>query len=339
MSPRIKLRAVASPLLMAGALWGSAPLAGSAAGGPGQTPPPCSPDGDCLPRPQTHGYYATRWRPFPGDRIAAAPTPTDAQEERQQQEDLRGPQLPEPAAEGQVGPPRSPRASSGPADTAAAPAPGVALPGLPELPVGEPLPDAVPPAEDAAPEAAPPTAPPTPPPTAPPGNELDPFGAASPRGPLRIVQPVAAETNIALPPAVAYSAVKIPAMTVPAAMAPGALLEAIPQLPAPPADGPNLHGDDAPPALPAGLQRMSRTLPPRPAPPSMALHALPPVVQPASVRPTVARAAVDRPIVDHRVAPASDDSPLGIQLINPAAALADEGTGGLRQAIYYEARD
>jgi hypothetical protein len=96
---------------------------------------------------------------------------------------------------------------------------------------------------------------------------------------------------------------------------------------------PNLDSDDAPPALPASLQGVgSASVPPQVWNQQAPAAAL---AQPASVRPRALPPARDRDVV-----PASAQTPLGIQLINPASAMAvDPGSAGLQQAIYFEASD
>jgi hypothetical protein len=87
--------------------------------------------------------------------------------------------------------------------------------------------------------------------------------------------------------------------------------------------------------LPAAEKAVALKIPAAPAesPESDAVWTadLPPALpQPASVRPAT----------DARVVPASAERPLGIQLVNPAAAVVvDPGEDGLQQAIYYEASD
>ena len=118
--------------------------------------------------------------------------------------------------------------------------------------------------------------------------------------------------------------------TAPAIVNPAAL-ETSEMLP-PVLDGPNLNGDDAPPALPASLQDIIGLAPRRPA--WSAAAAATTLAQPPSVR------LQRRPDVDGAVVPASAETTLGMPLINPAAALATEaGEEGLQQAIYIEASD
>jgi hypothetical protein len=105
-------------------------------------------------------------------------------------------------------------------------------------------------------------------------------------------------------------------------------------------DGPNLHGEDAPPALPAALQRLSGlrspigqgvaygapVLPPAMAPTRTAM------AQPGSVQPKLPAPGV--------VQQASVVIPVGGQLVNPAGtmeAIAEDQ--GAQQAIYIEASD
>jgi hypothetical protein len=87
-------------------------------------------------------------------------------------------------------------------------------------------------------------------------------------------------------------------------------------------EGPNAEGDDAPPALPAALQRFAAASAVRPTTTVTAM--------PANVRPTV----------DPNVAQASAEIQAGgAQLINPAALEVDQAAGGVEQAIYVEASD
>jgi hypothetical protein len=81
-------------------------------------------------------------------------------------------------------------------------------------------------------------------------------------------------------------------------------------------EGPNANSDDAPPALPAGLQGLTSA-------------------STAQRSPSTARAAADR-----TVRQASAEQPLGMPQVSPAAAVAAEvSEGGLQQAIYFEATD
>jgi hypothetical protein len=172
MSPRIKLRAAASPLVLAGALWGTTSLPEALANRP-QTPPPCNVDGVCKPN-AVWGYYKTNWRTFPGDTAGLQPSkaegPAQTEQEKAEQE-LHGPEMPPMGKEGQVGAELPKRA----AGDAAAPAaetqgPGEILPGAPALPAGD---------APAAPLNL----------EAPPADELDPLGAKLPKSPARAAQP------------------------------------------------------------------------------------------------------------------------------------------------------
>lgn len=304
-----------APKLVVGGLY-AAVTASSFAGG-GAPIPPCSPDGTCLPRYETWGWYETRWRPFPGDAIAGKPTEAerDAPDEGDQQQ-LRGPILPDAGEETQIGPERPTGANRRPAAPATTPAEGAgpAIPGTPEgtgvapVPAGEAVPGVLPgeggvlppggmlpqPGEGTVPEASPET--------------IDPFGAAPPSPPSWMVEQTSFEPlNEATGPA-------------------GFTL-----LPA--AQPANLKADDAPPELPAGLQAMLGRTGGQPAwsPTGSRTVAL---AQPIQVRP-VRSNSMDRGVVQ-----TSAEAPLGIQLINPASAIApvaDES--GLQQAIYFEASD
>jgi hypothetical protein len=95
----------------------------------------------------------------------------------------------------------------------------------------------------------------------------------------------------------------------------------------------NLKGDDAPPELPAGLHAMLDSAIDQPAwsPTSGNAVAL---AQPVQVRPARGT-SMDRGVVQ-----TSAEAPLGIQLINPASAIAPAADeSGLQQAIYFEASD
>jgi hypothetical protein len=338
MSPRLKLQSAAKPLLLAGALWsagfaGSAGAVGSGAGRP-QTPPPCGPDGVCVPNIPTYGWYKTRWRTFPGE----TPPPTEAdikkQEAKDKEEVLGGPLPPEMDMEGTLNRARPKRGDGGAGDAEGGPVADPNedirnLPGLPPLPG----PGAAPPAGGAAPGGDLPIGPggaPAPAGTAPAGaaDPLDPFGAAPPTPPWL---PQAAMNNPA-----AHDLVQMRYLEeAPSARVVQPVDNIVPML-----DGPNLHSDDAPPALPPALQRLSGlrvpagqampygspVLPPAMAPVRTAL------AQPGSVRPAAA------PIGG--VQQASVVVPLGDQLVNPAGvieAIAEDQ--GAEQAIYYEATD
>jgi hypothetical protein len=295
-----------APKLVVGGLC-AAVTASSFAGG-GAPIPPCSPDGVCLPRYETWGWYETRWRPFPGDSIAG--TPTEAQRGAagdDARETLGGVQLPSPSEETQVGPERptgggrrAPAPSTTPVEGAVPTVP-VVPDGAGEAPAPEggivPPVDMLPqPGEGTLPEATPDT--------------IDPFGAAPPTPPSWMVE----QTSFEPLPEEGGAA--------PAAIAPLS-----------PADPVNLKSEDAPPELPTGLQAMFDSTIGQPvwSPTSGNSVAL---AQPVHVRP-----ARGTPI-DHGVVQTSAEAPLGIQLINPASAIApvaDES--GLQQAIYFEAGD
>lgn len=344
MSPRLKLQSAAKPLLLAGALW-SAGLAttvnavGSGAGRP-QTPPPCGPDGVCIPNIPTYGWYQTRWRTFPGD---AARMPTEAdlkkQEGKDAQEELGGPLPPTMDMEGSLTRERPKRGDQPGAEGGPVPDPNEDirnLPGLPPLPG----PGATPPAggmPDAAPAGDLPIGPggvPAPAGTQPEGagaNPLDPFGAAPP------TPPWVAQTSVMANPA-ANELVQLPYVeernVAPPVVQPVDVI--VPVL-----DGPNLHGDDAPPTMPAALKRLSGMRSPAAAQGvAYGVPKLPPVMaptrtamaQPGSVRPMAPAAS--------GVQQASVVIPVGGQLVNPAGtmeAIAEDQ--GAEQAIYFEATD
>jgi hypothetical protein len=293
-----------APKLVVGGLC-AAVTASSFAGG-GAPMPPCSPDGVCLPRYETWGWYETRWRPFPGDSIAGTPTETQRGAAGDEARDtLGGPQLPSSSEETHVGPERptgggrrAPAPSTTPAEGA-----GPAVPAAPEGAGDAPAPSAVPPVdmlpppgEGALPETTP--------------DPIDPFGAAPPTPPSWMVE----QTSFEPLPQERGSA--------PAAFTP-----------LPPAEPVNLKSDDAPPELPAGLQAMFDStigLPVwSPTSGNSVALALPVQVRPARGTST-----------EGGVVQTSAEAPLGIQLINPASAIApvaDES--GLQQAIYFEASD
>lgn len=320
-------RALAPAVIFGSGLCAAAMATTTIPGSPPRIAAPCSPDGACLPRYETWGWYETRWRPFPGDVITQAPTPAGGPGGTGI-ESLEGPQPPTANREGQVAPERRPAGGGAGAGTAP-------LPGLPPLP-GEGTPGAdgmLPPVEEApAPGVVPPGAVPgVVPPAAAPGGDpglipnltpeatpeatpdpLDPFGAAPPTPPAWMAEN-ASYTPLTGAPAATPVNVTVPAAT----------------------DGPNLHGDDAPPALPAGLQDLLGSLPMlRPAQAPSAGDAVS-LLQPESVR----RSTYATP-GDQGVMQVSAETPLGIQLINPASAIATEqGEDGLQQAIYFEASD
>ncbi len=300
-----------APKLFVGGLLAAAT---SASLGAGSAPiPPCSPDGVCLPNYESWGWYQTRWRRFPGD-AAAAPTEAAGGD---QEESLGGPKLPGVSEEGQTGPKKDPKdktavpaptlpdaAGSGPAVPADAPAADAAAgvdAGAGAEPAAE---DAVPPVDLTPPGDAAPDA--LPDPTAP----IDPFGAAPPTPPSWMIEPASFEPL----PAAGGAA--------PASFNPASINHA-----------PNMQGDDAPPALPADLQDLFGATVGRPA--WMQSAAAPVVLaQPAKIR------AASRPAIDRGVVQTSAETPPGIQLINPASAIAaPSDASGLQQAIYFEASD
>jgi hypothetical protein len=343
MSPRLRLPAAATPLLMAGALWATSALAPVALGGGAQTPPPCGPDGVCVPRPQTFGWYQTRWRTFPGDVAAIPPTPATGGDQPDREE-LGGPELPDASEEGQLGP-----ASSRPAEAAPggeAPAEGepaaedAAEAGLGELPGEAPLRQFEVPGIGGAPA---PGAGETPPPTGqsptgegaipeagsggePGSDPLDPFGATPPAPPAWIsnaaLRRAALDQSSLEPlPMVEHAAAIAEALEGPPVLPPMAAPTAQPPLKsAPPASAgttitpPSDQDEDAPPMLPPGLARGAGT-------------SAPIVAQPASVQ----------PMIDGNVTAASAVQPADFQLVNPAAESVD--VEPLQQAIYFEASD
>lgn len=320
MSPRLKIRAAATPLVLAGALWGSPASLPEALAGRPQTPPPCTVDGICKPN-AVWGYYTTNWRQFPGDVAGLQPSPADGVEAEKAKEDpLRGPQMPDMAKEGRVGAELSTPRPGAAGDPAAAPdaeapageaeGPGEMLPGVPPLPGGEaPAPAPLNLGEPAA-------------------DELDPLGALPPKPaapsarPSWLDQPASAKLE-QLP------SVPVKLQRLPSVPTPSIGYEAIEERRAPVLEGPNLHSEDAPPALPASLQRVSRQgLQTNPAWLPGVVNELPPVNQPASVRPAS----------HNRVTPTSAESPLGVHVIRPAGGAQSSTTSptdeGTQQAIY-----
>jgi hypothetical protein len=351
MSPRLKLRAAATPLVMAGAVWATGAWSSMALGGGAQTPPPCGPDGVCQPNVATYGVHITRWRPFPGDVIRKPPTPATVDPE---EEGIGGPKLPGATQEGQMGPTRAPRAEGAPGeapapegeeDAAAAglgtlpgevPLPGIELPGI-----GQPAPA---PEGGEAPAEGP--AGPQGDPGAEPGADpLDPFGSAPPAPPawlrnaaLQQTAPVAVAALESLP--VVTTAHAVDEMTPNDTPADAATFVAPPVVDAAAMDGPNLHGEDAPPTLPPALQSGISSVTParRVAPPQASVA--PAITQPVSVaRVAAAKTASVEPTDDEMVIVASAEEPVGIQFVNPAEALVDPDAQGLQQAIYFEASD
>ncbi|HEX6964043.1 MAG TPA: hypothetical protein VF175_19400 [Lacipirellula sp.] len=385
MSPRLKLRSALTPLVMAGALWvGDAltPVLGAGHGpivnrGGAQTPPPCSPDGVCVPRPQTFGVYQTRWRTFPGDVPVPAPTEAEVREE-EAREELGGPQPPAPKEEGLMGP--TPMERGGAEEAEGAPAEGddPAAAGLGTLPGEAPLggfelPSVTPPGGEAAPgvEGA---APPDnglqlPPAGTEPGaaDPLDPFGNAPPAPPAWISSAAhggAPQQATSPLPVIEHAAV---IQTAPAPVAPPADLalpaatNAAPTANAPAiGPAPPVPTASVPVATPAPLEIQT----PASAAANLYAEDAPPVLPPAlaasagiaaraDIVPASATAAPviqqppsvepimidDQVIVDDRVEAASAEEPIGIQLVNPAGALVDPSAQGPQQAIYFEASD
>ncbi len=346
MSPRLKLQSAAKPLLLAGALWSAGFVAPVGAVGTGsgrpQTPPPCGPDGVCVPNIPTYGWYQTRWRTFPGD---AAKLPTEAQEKSQEEKDqereLGGPQTPSMDMEGSLSRER-PKRGDQPAEGGPAPDPNEDirnLPGLPPLPGPGDVPPAggAVPGPAAAPAAAPagnlpigPQGAPAPAGTQPEGGGslIDPFGSAPP------TPPWLSQSAMINPAAVEF--VRLPYVEEPLGTQ---VVQPVDNI-EPALDGPNLHGEDAPPALPAALQRLSGKLSPAAGAVVSGMPALPPALppvqtamaQPGSVRPVAPAAGM--------IQQASVVIPVGGQLVNPAGtmeAIAEDQ--GAQQAIYFEASD
>lgn len=346
MSPRLKLQSAAKPLLLAGALWSAGFVAPAGAVGNGsgrpQTPPPCGPDGVCIPNIPTYGWYQTRWRTFPGDPSAKVPTAADlkAQEEKDVQEDLGGPQPPPMEMEGGLNRERPKRGANGAAEGGPVPDPNEDIRNLPGLP---PLPgpgDAAGPAGAAPGGAAPGEAPagnlPLGPEGAPPPAGTAPEGAADPLDPFGAAPPA--------PPWLSKSAMTNPAADLvqlpyveegPASKVVQPVDNIEPLL-----DGPNLHGEDAPPALPTALQRLSGLRSPTSGGVAYGAPVLPPAMAPA--RTAMAQPASVRPKLPTTgaIQQASVVVPVGGQLVNPAGSMeAIAEDQGAQQAIYIEASD
>ena len=324
MTGRLKLLATVVPAGIAAAMWGASAGSSAAYGpvygppcaaGPCSPAPPCSPDGACWPKHDTWGWYPTRWRAFPGDVVGMAPTEAEGRQGEQPEETLGGPQPPDATRESQMGPDKPERGGATGAAPGQAPA-GAEAPAGQEPPAGE----GAAPGAEGAPAAAPL-------PDLPLGSE-DPLSYAPPTppwlveqsGPIRLEQPSSVDagqgTDFEQTAEIEQASVTTP---IPAA--------------------PNSQQDDAPPALPPGLQQaLGAELAPV-APTVQTSPKAPPVaslVQPASVLP-VSRPA---PAIDRRVVPASAVSPQGIAVINPAAAIqSDPKADGPQQAIYFEASD
>lgn len=349
MSPRLKLQSAAKPLLLAGALWsaGFATPVGAVGNGSGrpQTPPPCGPDGVCIPNIPTYGWYQTRWRTFPGDAKGPTKADLEKQEAKDKEEDLGGPQTPPMEMEGSLTRERPKRGDQPGAEGGPVPDPNEDirnLPGLPPLPG----PGSAPPAggaapAGAAPEAAPagelplgPEGAPAPAGTAPEGgaNPLDPFGSAPP------TPPWLSQTTMTNP--AAGGLLQLPYVeeqTATQVVQPVDNIE-------PMLDGPNLHGEDAPPALPAALQRLSGKQSPVMNGVAYGAPVLPPAMAPVRTAMAQPSSVQAKPPVMGApmgvVQQASVVIPVGGQLVNPAGtmeAIAEDQ--GAQQAIYIEASD
>lgn len=340
MTGRSRLLLTLTPGLAVSVLWCAAALPTAAYGpGPCPAPSPCSPDGHCIPKHDTWGWYPTRWRAFPGDAVAPTPTAAETPQATTPETDLRGPQLPDSTKESLIGPskteadaaaegpaapgtsPAEPPAAEPPADLPGGPLPGVDLPGLPGLPGAE-----QPPAGGPAP-----------------GSDEDPFSALPPAPPWLVEQAEATNDN--------------QPSSIDADVAPAVDFE--PVFKDQHDEAPNAHGDDAPPEMPASLMDALTGVPPRhaysaiPAPgpaaatPNSELAALPvslPPVAPAMqlAQPkTVVPSQAPMPTQDRRIVPAAATAtPDNIQLINPAVALVgNDASQSLDQAVYFEASD
>lgn len=292
---QLKLGKALAPMAMLG-VFGAPAVAGTHPGAPPRIAAPCSPDGNCIPNYKSYGFYPTYWRPFPTDTSGIVPTPEEG-EGKTDEDNLGGPQLPDAGEEGSAGPrPRTPGAPvEGAPQGEAAPGAETPVDGIP-TPTLEPGPGpagALPGPGPAQGEAVP--------------DPLDPFGGKPPAPPAWMQEPIESASFLSQP------SVGLPAQ--PAVMT-----------------GPNLEGDDAPPALPPSLQSALDGVA---APHVWTNQAMATALeQPARV------GSIARPATQPGVVQASAQIPLGIQLINPASAVAVEpGEEGLQQAIYFEASD
>lgn len=348
MSPRLKLQSVAKPLLLAGALWSAGLATPAGAVGHGgnrpQTPPPCGPDGVCVPNIPTYGWYQTRWRTFPGD---AKPTVDDGGNKTDEVEsEISGPKTPSTAEEGTITRERPKRPGQPAAEGGPVPDPNEDirnLPGLPPLPGpgdAAPAPGPGPGAEAApAPAGGLPIGPggqPAPAGTQPEGggaDPLSPFGSAPPTPPWlkqSMTNPAAGEL------------VQLPYVEQAMGRTGGQVVQPVDNI-EPVLDGPNLRGDDAPPALPPALQRLSGirspvgqgvavapALPPALAPMRTAM------VQPGSVqaKPSAAPASMQP---SRYIQQASAVVPVGGHMVSPMGTMDAAAAGqGAQQAIYIE---
>ena len=287
-------------------------LAGTAAAVSNCGPAPCAADGTCLPNRPSWGWYNTRWRAWPGEQPGLPPTPAGgAKGEDESPDSLPGLILPDPTKEDKAGSEKTDQKSRG----------GVGVPDEGALPDPEAMP------------------------------ELDPFSQRDERGApqVQLGLPAARGVVTALPhvyddqyPAPSYVQPLPAVIDNPAVARPASNLA--------PLGGPNLNSEDAPPALPASLQSMlpqsqqpavpspvaaavpyGRALSPvRPAQPQQLAPAAPVALgQPASVTPS-----------QTPIRPVTWETPGGIALVNPAAAVEVEaGAEGTKRAIYYEVSD
>ena len=283
--------------LLAVAAWASLMTSGALAnrtipGSPPRVADPCQPDGACFPRSKTWGWYQTCWRPHPCDDLALGAGPEQPGAVLEE-EAPGGPQLPEAGLEGVIGRPRPVPGSAGPA-------------------VGLPVEGAEPPAGD------------IPAPMIEPGPLGEPGVGGDPLDPFGFTPPAPAWMHGMTGQAGFVAAPNV-----------GAPLPIVPQGgvgAGPTTQTPNLHGDDAPPALPASLQSALRSVG-QPALWSQRAAATT-LRQPASLRPAGAAGAAGG------VVQTAAQTPLGIQLVNPAAGLSiAPEEQGLQQAIYFEASD
>lgn len=116
------------------------------------SPPPCCADGLCYPKPNTFGWYETRWRRWPTEYLEPTPagvkppapavpdvrtyeTPTPEEEDRRAPPPTRRPEQP-PAGEAPAGAPREPAEEAPPTGPLT---PEPEAPSVPPMPWDEPI--------------------------------------------------------------------------------------------------------------------------------------------------------------------------------------------------------
>jgi hypothetical protein len=310
-----------------------------------RTPPPCAADGVCLPSRETWGWYQTNWRPWPGEKPFASPEEAEPDGDAVlEEEDLGDVQLPPPAREEDINPAtpegQAPAAEGGeaPASPLDVPIPGEApFPGEPQQqpnlfddPAGDPL-DSLPGLDpfgsrEADPQFLPPVR----------QASVQVQNAAESAPQWEELSVVAAERNYEEKPRSQEIQQPVTVGTEVVEVSEVRQLPPAPDMPLP--NAPNLHGDDAPPALPPGLRRAAW----QQALPSLNMASTrneQPRV--AGAAPRISLPARVKPRTDGRIAPAAAAlPPSGIRLVNPAAALTpQQSEQGPQHAIYLEATD